>query len=149
MRWLIAFVVVVALGCAKKDSPEAQIKKVIDDGIAGLEDRDADKAAETLADDYADKSHRTKKQLKQLAFFALQQGPLIVAVQDEHVHVDGDTGTVELHLLAVQGNAQLKSASDLLPSNAKTFALTLHFAKQGSVWKVSSIDGLGGAAGLE
>ena len=139
----------LAVGCAKKESPEVLIRKALDDGAAALEARDSDKAAQVLSDSYKDDRKRTKKQLKQLAFFALQQGPLLVSMQNVDIKVDGDQAHATLKVLAVQGSAELKTAKDLLPQNARAFDLDVALAKQDGAWKVTARNGLSGASFLE
>jgi hypothetical protein len=141
---LVACVALAATACRDKETPEAKIKKVLDEGVAALEARDASRAADVLSDEYGDKKGRDKQKLKQLAFFALQQGPVLVATQSADIQVDGARATVAMKVLAVQGNAELKTAADLLPSNARAFDLTLTLVKEGSDWKVKAIDGLSG-----
>src|SRR4051812_29900964 len=104
---------------------------MLDAGAAALEARDAQKAAAVLADDYKDKSGRTKDKLKGLTFFALQQGPVLVSMQNVIIDVAGDSAHVKMKALAVQGNSELKTAADLLPTNAKAFDLTLDVKKVG------------------
>ncbi len=148
-RALCLVVASLALGgCHKHESPEEQIRKVLDDGAAALEARDAKKAAEVLSDAYKDDAGRDKQKVKGLAFFALQQGPVLVSLQKVDIKVDGDHAAVALKVLAVQGNPTLKTAADLLPSNARAFDLTLSLAHEDDGWRVTAIDGLH-AGGLE
>ncbi|HEY4224114.1 MAG TPA: hypothetical protein VGO62_22320 [Myxococcota bacterium] len=141
---LVAFVALCALSCSKPETPEAQIQKLLDRGAKALEDKDAAAAADTLSDRYGDNAHHNKQQLKQLAFFALQQGPLLVSFQTVDIHVDGAHATAKLAVLAVQGSATIVSPKDLLPSNARAYNLSLRLEKDGKDWKIDAIDGLGG-----
>jgi hypothetical protein len=153
-RAVVAPVVTLALallavlsGCREKESPEARIRLALDSGVAALEARDLEGATAVLDDDYQDKAGRTKKKLKQLAFFAMQQGPVLVSLQSVDVQVAGDAATVALKALAVQGSSELKTARDLLPTNARSFDLTISMVKRGKDWKVAAIEGLGGLGG--
>src|SRR5689334_17534989 len=113
MRALVVVALVMvpfALACAKKEPPEVQIRKMLDAGAASLEARDAKAAAETLSDDYLDKSGRTKDKLKALTFFALQQGPVLVSMQNVDIKMNGDDrAKVSMKVLAVQGSSELKT----------------------------------------
>lgn len=145
---LAAFALTTAslVACSAKGTPEQQIRKVLDEGAAALEARDADRAAKTLADAYTDTSGRDKHKLKGLTFFALQQGPVLVSMQTVDIQLDGkEKANVSMKVLAIQGSATLTSAKDLLPTNARTFDLKIAMAKEGSDWKVASIEGISGA----
>src|SRR4051794_11850510 len=125
LRTLVIGLALVFGACTPKETPEQQIRKVLDQGAAALEARDAKAAADVLDDAYADSAKRTKKQLQQLAFFALQQGPVLVSMQNVDITVDGANATASLKVLAVQGSPTLKSTKDLLPTNARSFDLTV------------------------
>lgn len=145
---LLALLVGLGAACAKKESPEVQIRKVLDEGAAALEARDAPRAAETLSDTYKDGKGRTKDKLQALAFFALQQGPVLVSMQTVDIKVaGGDKASMSMKVLAIQGSSELKTAKDLLPTNARSFDLTIAMVKEGSDWKVASIDGIPGGGG--
>lgn len=139
-------VALVGTGCTERESPEAKIRKVLDAGVTALEARDVDAAAATLAEGYKDDGGRTKTQLKRLAFFALQQGPVLVALQSVDVTVEKGAATAKLKVLAVQGSAQLKSARDLLPTNARAFDLVVRLVDKDDDWLVTAIDGLGSSS---
>lgn len=137
-----SFGVLALASCATKETPEAQIRKLLDDGAAALEARDAARAAETLSESYRDGAGRTKDKLKGLAFFALQQGPVLVSMQTVDIAVDGARARVTMKVLAIQGSPELKTAKDLLPTNARSFDLTLTMVKDDGDWRVAAIDGL-------
>jgi hypothetical protein len=136
----LAFLAVAS--CTAKETPEARIKKVLDEGAAALEARDPARAAEVLSESYQDSAGRTKDKLKGLAFFALQQGPVLVSMQTVDIKVDGARAAVTMKVLAIQGSPELKAARDLLPTNARSFDLTLTMANDGGDWRVAAIDGL-------
>jgi hypothetical protein len=143
MRILLIATLALAAACSPKETPEQQIRKVLDEGAAALEARDSDRAAKSLSDAYKDSAGRDKQKLKALTFFALQQGPVLVSMQTVDIQLDGkEKANVSMKVLAIQGSATLKSAKDLLPTNARSFDLTIAMAKEGSEWKVASIDGI-------
>lgn len=141
VRLMLATLVVVSLSCADKPSPEAQIRKVLDEGAAALEAQDAARAAETLSDGYKDPAGQTKDKLKGIAFFALQRGPVLLSMQAVDIKVDGAKAVVTMKVLAIQGRAVVKSAKDLLPSNARSFDITIAMVNDDG-WQIASIDGL-------
>jgi hypothetical protein len=140
---LLALAFSLCTSCAKKENDEAKIKKLLDTGVAALEARDSKGAAALLADDYRDAKGRTKDKLKGLTFFVLQQGPILVKLGDVGVTVQGDNAVATLRALAVQGSGQLKTAADLLPTNARAFDLTVKLVRDGSGWLVTAVDGDG------
>ena len=142
-RWLAALAcgVLLAAACAK-ESPEAKIRRALDDAVAALAAKDAKGAGAVLADDYADTGKRSKTDLVRLAFFALQRGPVFVRLNSVETDVMGDTAATRLEVLAVQGAPEVKSAADLLATNARTFELTLAWKRDGGDWQVTRIDGL-------
>jgi hypothetical protein len=137
----LALLALLLGACRAKETDEARIRKVLDEGAAALEARDTARAADTLAPDYRDPRGRTRDQLERMAFFVLQQGPVLVRLGEVKVEVTGAKATAAVHGLAVQGSGQLKSAADLLPTNSEALDLTVHLAKHGSEWKVTSIEG--------
>ncbi len=135
--------VCVLVACSKPVNDEAQIRALLDAGAAALQARDATAAAKLLATSYTDSSGRSRDDLKRLAFFALQAGPVLVKVGDVSVKVDAATASATVNVLAVQGNATLKTAADLLPQNARLFSLAVAFAREDGAWRVQSINGDG------
>jgi hypothetical protein len=55
--------------------------------------------------------------------------------------VEGKSATATIKALAMQGSGELKTAADLLPTNARAFDLTLRFSKESGDWMVTAIDG--------
>lgn len=150
MRTLVALAVFSIAACSPKETPEQEIRKVLDEGAAALEARDSDRAAKTLSETYKDSSGRDKQKLKGLAFFALQQGPVLVSMQAVDTQLDGkDKANVSMKVLAIQGSATLKSAKDLLPTNARSFDLKIAMVREDGDWKVASIEGINVGGGFD
>jgi hypothetical protein len=141
LRVLFLALGLLGASCAKKATEEDQVRKVIDEGVAALEARDSARAAETLAEDYSDARGRTRDKLKRIAFFVLQQGPVLVRLSDVQIKVEGKSATATIKALAMQGSGELKTAADLLPTNARAFDLTLRFSKESGDWLVTALDG--------
>lgn len=136
-----ALLTMLAGACAR-DSPEARIRRTLDEAVAALAAKDVSGAGAALDDAYADAGKRSKKDLVRLAFFALQRGPVFVRLQSVDTEVKGETASTHLEVLAVQGAPEVKSAADLLATNARTLELTLSWKKHGADWRVTRIDGL-------
>lgn len=150
MRALLTLAALSLLACSSQETPEQQIRKVLDEGAAALEARDADRVAATLSDNYKDGNGRDKQRLKGLAFFALQQGPVLVSMQTVTIALDGkDKANVSMKALALQGSDTLKTAKDLLPTNARSFDLKLAMAKESGDWRVAAIEGINVGGGFE
>lgn len=139
-----AFALVVS--CAAKETDEQLILKVLDEGVAALEERDVARAKKLLAEDYEDASKRQKQTMGQLAFFATQRGPLAISLRNIQITVDGLRATVTLNALALQGGSEImemKELKDLLPERGRDFKLTLTLEKRDDKWLVVAMDGDG------
>lgn len=150
---LSALLVALGLGllasaCTKTLTDEEQVRKVLDDGMAALEEGDVGAAGDLLADDYKDPAKRDKRTLKQIALLVLRRGPLRVVLRDVQIQVEGTAATATFDAVAVQGAAEVKEMSDLLPQNAKQMKMTVKLSKQGDAWRVTSIEG-DGMRGME
>jgi len=135
--------------CEREDDQTA-ILKVLDEGVAGLEERDVARAKKTLSENYKDKLGRSRQTMSQLAFLATQRGPIAISLRDIQVVIDGDAATVTMHALALQSGAELleaKALKDLLPTRGRDFALTISLAREDGGWKVTAIDGDGVSSG--
>ena len=126
----------------RRETPEAKMRRALDDAVAALAAKDAKGAGAILADDYVDGAKRSKTDLVRLGFLALQRGPVFVRLQSVATVVEGASATTELTVLAVQGAPEVKSAADLLDTNARTFELTLRWRNDGDRWRVTTVDGL-------
>ncbi|MCC7070940.1 MAG: hypothetical protein IT383_06445 [Deltaproteobacteria bacterium] len=138
----IAFVCVILLSACARETPEAKMRRALDDAVAALAAKDIKGAGAILADDFTDGAKRTKKDLTRLGFLALQRGPVFVRLQSVSTEVEGARATTELTVLAVQGAPEIKSAADLLDTNARTLELTLRWRKDGGDWQVTHVEGL-------
>lgn len=139
---LVLVAAVCAAGACKRDRPEEQIRRTLDEAIAALGNKDAREAGAVLADDFVDDAKRGKKDLVRLAFLALQRGPVFVKLTSVDTTVSGDEASTKASALAVQGSAAVQSAADLLDTNARTFQLALSWRKEGSAWRITRIEGL-------
>lgn len=143
LTWpLLVLALVVALMGCRRDRPEDVIRRTLDDAIVALGQKDARLAGAVLAEDYSDEGKRTKKDLVRLAFMGLQRGPVFVKLTSVDTEVSGSSATSRVKALAVQGSASVKSAADLLDTNARTFDLTLTWRRDGDEWLITAMEGL-------
>jgi hypothetical protein len=133
--------------CSKKESPEQQIRALLDEGAAGLNANDGKRAVDTLDETYLDGAGRKRDQMKQLAFFLMQRERVLVAMPEVSISVDGDNATALVTALALASPPQVMTVADLVPTNAKTMHLEVKLHATDGKWKVTSIrgDGFGGS----
>jgi hypothetical protein len=129
-------------GC-HEDSPEAAVRRVLDDAVAAVHARDLDRAARHLSPAYRDRSGRTASDVRQIATALVWRGPLYLLLRDTQVEVDGATARVTTTAYAVQGQPELTRLRDLIPRDAERFELTLELALEDGRWRLRSVDGDG------
>jgi hypothetical protein len=127
-------------GCTR-ETPEAAIRRILDDGCDALQARDVARAVRHLSPDYRDKLSRTNQQMRGLAFWVLRRGPVTVFLRDTKIEVKGDAATVTTTAHAFLGRTEINRLADLVPQGAQRFELTVGFALERGSWKVRAIDG--------
>jgi hypothetical protein len=138
---LLATAGAVATPACKRETPEAAIRRVIDDGCAALQERDVARAVRHLSPEYKDKLSRTNQQMRGLAFWVLRRGPVTVFLRDTKIEVAGEAATVTTEAHTFLGRTEINRLADLIPQGAQKFDLTIKFAREGGDWKVRAIDG--------
>ncbi|MBI5481973.1 MAG: hypothetical protein HY906_24170 [Deltaproteobacteria bacterium] len=138
---LLALAGIATTSACKRETPEAAIRRVLDDGCEALQARDVARAARHLSPDYQDKLSRTNPQMRGLAFWVLRRGPVTVILRDTKIEVEGETATVTTVAHAFLGRSEINRLGDLIPQGAQRFELTVRFAREGGDWKVRAIDG--------
>ena len=137
---LLVAALAAAPGC-KRETPEAAIRRVLDDGCEALQQRDVARAVRHLSPQYQDKLSRTNQQMRGLAFWVLRRGPVTVFLRDTKIEVDGETATVTTVAHCFLGREHIDRLSDLVPQGAQRFELTLRFVRERGDWKVRALDG--------
>jgi hypothetical protein len=139
---VLALVLLLApsTGC-RRETPEAAVRALLDDSVDALEKQDLKRATSHLSSQYKDLMGRTPQQLSAIALFALRRGPVYVLLRDTEVAVDGDLAKVKTTAYAVQRKPEIKALADMIPQHADRFDLRLLVAREGSTWRVRSIDG--------
>jgi hypothetical protein len=138
---LLALVSVGTPPACKRETPEAAVRRVIDDACAALQERDVARAVRHLSRDYKDKLSRTNQQMRGLAFWVLRRGPVTVFLRETKIQVDGETATVTTEAHTFLGHTEINRLGDLIPQGAQKFDLTIKFAREGGDWKVRALDG--------
>ncbi|HEY3357733.1 MAG TPA: hypothetical protein VGQ83_31055 [Polyangia bacterium] len=142
MRRLPAVLLLLALAAAcRKETPEAAIRRVLDDSVDALEKQDVKRATSHLSSQYQDMMGRTPQQLSGLVMFALRRGPVYIALRETEVDVRGDIASVKTVAYALQRKPEIKQLADVIPQHADRFDLRLILALEGSTWRVRAIDG--------
>ena len=139
---VLAFLGGLTSGC-HEDTPEAAVRRVLDEGVAAIHARDLERAARHLSPAYRDRFGNTATEIRQLAFALLWRGPVYVVLRDTKIEVDGATARVTMTAYAVQGQPELRKLSDLIPRDAERFELTLTFALEDGRWRLRAVDGEG------
>jgi len=147
-RLAVALVIaLIGAACAagapacSRETPEAAIRRILDDACEALQERDVGRAARHLSPSYKDKLSRTSQQMRGLAFWVLRRGPVTVLLRDTRIQVEGEAATVTTVAHAFQGRTEINRLADLVPQGAQRFELTIAFAREGRHWKVRAIDG--------
>ncbi len=144
-RIAIAVVVVLsaAAGGCSRTSDADRIRAVLDDGVRALEDCRPDEAGALLAETYRDDAGRNRATLVAIARVALAGGPVTIFLVDPTIEIEGDRAHVEVDAYALQTRSRIEKAADLIPKDARRFALVVRLARIGGDWKVTAIDGDG------
>jgi len=138
---ILLLLAAAAVSACTRETPEAAIRRVLDDGCDALQQRDVARAVRHLSDGYKDKLSRTNQQMRGLAFWVLRRGPVTVFLRDTKIEVEGDTATVTTVAHCFLGREHVDRLADLIPQGAQRFELTLRFAREGRAWKIKAIDG--------
>lgn len=140
----LTFVVVSSLGACAKESPEAKVRAVLALGEERLEARDLS-VLDLVDEAYRDDQGRTREQMKLIALAVTRRGPLSIVMRDTQVTVTGDTARATTTAYALQGQGEGAALTDVIPQNAKAFALEIELALRDDEWKVTAVNGAGGA----
>jgi hypothetical protein len=125
------------------ETPEAAIRRVLGDAVGAMERQDVKAATAHLSSQYRDRMGRDARQVSAIALFALRRGPVYVLLRDTTIEVDDDVAKVATVAYAFQRKPDPKELRDLVPTHADRFELKLLLAREGSAWRVRSIDGDG------
>lgn len=140
----------LAASCSKKETPEQQIRALLDEGVKALEAKDVGAAADLLAEGYKDALGRDKKQMRAIAFVVLRQGPVRLSLSDEVIEVEpgGQRAKVTAKVRALQTAGAPETVGDLVP-RGRAVEVELALVKEGDDWRVTAIDGDGVRGGVD
>lgn len=149
---LVVGLLVALAGCSEKQTPEQQIRAVLEEGVKALEAKDIGAAGDLLSDSYKDASGRDKKRMKGIAFVVLRRGAVRVALSDEVIEVEpsGARAKVSAKVRALQTTGAPETVGDLVP-RGRAVDVELHLVKEDGEWRVTAIngDGVGGGSAFE
>lgn len=141
---LFCALLLFALGCSEKRTPEQQIEALLEQGVKALEDKDIKAAGALLADSYKDSNGRDQRQLKGIAFLVLRRGPVHLSLSDKKIELDasGQRAIVSMKVTALQTAGAPQTVGDLMP-RGRAVDVQLHVVKEGDEWRVTAIEGDG------
>jgi hypothetical protein len=150
MLALSSWLLLTALACSDKRSPEQQIKARLQEGVTALEKKDVGAAGALLSEGYKDPLGRDKRQMKGIAFMVLRQGPVYLKLSDEKIEVApaGDRASVSARVTVLQTAGSAATLGDLVPRGTAVEVL-IDLVKEGGAWMVASIHGDGMSADLD
>lgn len=137
-------------GCSSKSAtPTEQVTAFIHQGINAIESNEIGDVTSLISETYQDLDGRTKKTMKQLAFFVLRRGSVTIFIENLQIQFENDEATVDCELIGIQGHHKIEKIKELLPKNAKRFHLKLIVAKEKHKWKLRSMSGDGFRLGID
>jgi hypothetical protein len=151
LAFSLALVLFGALSaCSEKQTPEQQIRALLDQGVKALEEKDVAAAAELLSESYQDKSGRDRQRMKGIAFVVLRRGPVRLEISDEVIEVEpgGQRAKVSAKVRALQTASEPETVGDLMP-RGQAVDVEIHLVKEGDDWLVTAIEGDGVGAGFD
>lgn len=136
VAWLLG---VTLTGCGSADSPETQVRAVIDAAEKAAEARDVSAVMQLVSPDYRDAEGRQAAELKQYLrgyFIANQSIHLLTRIDSIEFPATG-LAEVELVFAMVGRDAEAQSAWDLA---ADVHQLKLTLMQDGNDWRVTHAD---------
>lgn len=136
-------VMVFVLGCSKsRDTPEAEIERLLVAGAEALEARSIDDLKVLISDHYRDEQGRDKKALLRTAFLVFQRGPIRLLRVGTEIDATTEKGVARFTVHALQGHDARETPLDMLPQRVRGFRVALHLGWEGSAWKLQKMEGV-------
>jgi hypothetical protein len=141
----------IAGACSKRETPEEQIQKMLDEGVELLEKGDVAGAGDLLSDDYMDSGKRDKKMLKRIAFFYLRAQKASFFLRETQITMSDDLKSAEVATNVIVGAraADVEKLTDRLPSGVRKLPITMRVVKEGDDWRIAGIEGDGLKGGMD
>ena len=135
---LICLLLIVALSAcsSEPDSPEAQIRALIEKAETAAEERDPAALDELLAEDYTDNEGHDRRSIKALIrvyLFRNQSIHLLTRIQE--IQIPEPDRALVVMLVAMAGNP-IAAAEELLPLRADMHRIELELRKEDDEWLV-------------
>lgn len=125
-------ILLLALTCRSKTSPDQAIRDTLSKAAAALEAGDAGGATAILDDRYQGPEGMDKTATQFFLVQALKQGKVGVTITDQDIGVNGDDAFEKLHVILTQQNG------GLLPDGSKKVYM-LHWHLRSSEWRLVDI----------
>ena len=137
-RAILCAAILLAGGCGSPDSPEAQIRRVVDRMEAAAEQRDVGDLMEFVADDFRDAYGQNREELARYLrgyFLANQSIRLLTRIDEVHFPLS-DEARARITVAMVGREADAAAAWNLA-ADLHEFDVTLR--KQGEAWTVTYV----------
>ena len=125
-------ILILALACRSKTSPDQAIRDTLSKAAAALEAGDAVGATAILDDRYQGPEGMDKTATRFFLIQALKQGKVGVTITDQDIGVNGDDAFEKLHVILTQQNG------GLVPDGSKKVYM-LHWHLRGSDWRLVDV----------
>lgn len=135
--------VCLLLGCpADQDSPQAQVRSLIERAQAAAEQKNTKLLREMVSADYADERGHDKRAVESLVrYYFLQHQSIHVFTRIEDIQLDASTDGVRATLFAAMAGQRIDSADALSGLRADLYRFELDFVKDpGGQWQVIRAD---------
>lgn len=139
LRALVLLLPLIALtGCSKSDSPEEQIREMLDRAESVVEARALPDAGSLVSDSYQDDGKRSKQDLiRLLSGYFLRNRSIHLLVQIERIElIDPQRASVTLY--AAMAGKPIADVEALLALRAGLYRFDLELIREADEWRVAS-----------
>ena len=121
-------------------NPEAEVRQIIGDIVAGAERREIGALADAMADDFRGPQGATKAEVKQIVAYQVLRNQETVAIFNPSLEVKlRGTESADIEGTFLFARSKAKSATELDPSMvASAYRITATLDKRGGEWKFIS-----------
>ena len=125
-------------GCADPESPEQQIRQMVDQGEAAVEEGAHSEIKSLISDSYLDEAGRNRRALAQLvAGYMLRHGSIHLLTQIDRIEIQGPEDAL-LSLYVAMAARPLQEAGQLLSVRADLLRFDLVLRREDGQWRVIS-----------
>ena len=125
-------------GCADPESPEQQIRQMVEQGEAAVEEGAYSEIKSLISESYLDKAGRNRRALAQLvAGYMLRHGSIHLLTQIDRIEIQGPEDAL-LSLYVAMAARPLQEAGQLLSVRADLLRFDLVLRREDGQWRVIS-----------